>query len=237
MSTYVYGITAAGHPLRLDGVLGVGEPAAPLRTVRSGTLIAVVSDAPPGLRAKRRDVQAHQGVVEALMLDGATLPMRFGLLAPGDAEVASALDAEGENYLARLEDLEGHVEYHLKVSREEDDLLREVIEESEPIRELRERTRDGAGTHEERLELGELVSAEVTARQDAEAQRLVEALSSRAKRVSVGEPTASSLLSVSFLVPSPDMEGFVAAVQEQADRRGDAYGFTLTGPLPPYSFV
>ncbi|MFF2569037.1 GvpL/GvpF family gas vesicle protein [Streptomyces sp. NPDC058084] len=237
MSTYVYGITAAGHPLRLDGVLGVGEPAAPLRTVRSGTLTAVVSDAPPGLRAKRRDVQAHQGVIEALMMDGATLPMRFGLLAPDDSEVASALDAEGEGYLARLEELEGHFEYNLKVSREEEDLLREIVQESDRVRELRERTRDGVGTHEERLELGEIVSNEVTARRDAEAQRLVEALSSRAKRVSVGETTASSLLSVSFLVSSQEVDSFVQAVQEQADRRGDAYTFALTGPLPPYSFV
>ncbi|MFI8966518.1 GvpL/GvpF family gas vesicle protein [Streptomyces sp. NPDC053493] len=237
MSTYVYGITAADHPLRLDGVPGVGEPAAPLRSVRSGTLTAVVSDAPPGLRAKRRDVQAHQGVIEALMVDGATLPMRFGLVAPDDSEVAAALEAEGENYLARLEELEGHVEYNLKVAREEDDLLREVVAESERVRELRERTRDGAGTHEERLELGELVANEVAARRDAEAQRLAEALSPKAKRVSVGEPTASALLSVSFLVPASDVDSFVRAVQEQADRRGDGYTFTLTGPLPPYSFV
>ncbi|MFI8828761.1 GvpL/GvpF family gas vesicle protein [Streptomyces sp. NPDC053431] len=237
MSTYVYGITAADHPLRLDGVSGVGEPGAPLRAVRSGNLTAVVSDAPPGLRAKRRDVQAHQGVIEALMMGGATLPMRFGLLASDDSEVASALDAEGESYLARLEDLEGHVEYNLKVSREEDDLLREVVRESERVRELRERTRDGAGTHEERLELGEIVSNEVANRRDAEAQRLAEELATRAKRVSIGEPTASSLLSVSFLVPSQDIESFVQAVQEQADRRGDAYTFVLNGPLPPYSFV
>ena len=38
MPTYIYAITAADHPLRLDGLSGVGDPAAELRTVRTKEL-------------------------------------------------------------------------------------------------------------------------------------------------------------------------------------------------------
>ncbi|MER8032539.1 GvpL/GvpF family gas vesicle protein [Streptomyces bauhiniae] len=237
MPTYVYGITGADHPLHLEEVFGVGESPAPLRTVRTGSLTAVVSDAPEGLRAKRRDVQAHQRVLEVLMSDGATLPMRFGLLAPDDEQVASALDAEGDRYRARLEELDGHIEYHLKVSRDEDDLLREIVAESDQVRELRERTRDQPGAHDERVALGELISHEVSARSSAEAEELSQRLSQAATRLSAGEPSSTHFLNVSFLVPEDGVESFVQAVERESDQRGDAYTFTLTGPLPPYSFV
>lgn len=50
MPTYIYAITGADHPLRLDGLQGVGDPPSPLRTVAGGDVTAVVSDAPEGLR-------------------------------------------------------------------------------------------------------------------------------------------------------------------------------------------
>jgi len=64
MSTYVYAIVRAKHPFGSDPLLGVGEPAAPIRVLAEGDLAAVVSDAPEGLRAKRRDLLAHQNVIE-----------------------------------------------------------------------------------------------------------------------------------------------------------------------------
>ena len=70
MATYIYAITAADHPLRLDGLTGVGETPSGLRVVQSERHAAVVSDAPAGLRAKRRDLVAHQSVLERLMAEG-----------------------------------------------------------------------------------------------------------------------------------------------------------------------
>ncbi|QKW10387.1 GvpL/GvpF family gas vesicle protein [Streptomyces sp. NA04227] len=238
MSTYVYAVTRADHPLRrLAGLAGIGDPPLPLRTVRTEQLTAVVSDAPTGLRAKRRDVLAHQTVIEALMADGATLPMRFGLLASDDNQVIEALGREEQHYRERLTDLDGQVEYNLKTARDEDDLLREIMTRSDRIRQLNDHTRDGSGTHEDRVALGELVSREVEARHSAEAIEVLTALAPAATRVFPSEATAGDFLNVAFLVPRNAGEEFVEAVQTEADRHGDAYAFTLTGPLPPYSFV
>ena len=49
-----------------------------------------MSDA-PGLRAKRRDLMAHQEPAPDAGEDGPVLPMRFGMVAPDEATVRRAV--------------------------------------------------------------------------------------------------------------------------------------------------
>ncbi|MFF1400665.1 GvpL/GvpF family gas vesicle protein [Streptomyces sp. NPDC058287] len=237
MPTYIYAITSAEHPLDLDGLQGVGDPPLPLRTIFAGDVVAVVSDAPEGLRAKRRDVLAHEAVLESLMTGGATLPMRFGLLGPDDHQVSEALKRDSDAYRARLAELAGHVEFNLKAARDEQDLLIEIVAESDQIRELNERTRSGASGQDDRIALGELVAAQVAERGARQAEKTMERLLPCSARASRAEPGASHFLNVSFLVPAASTDAFVGEVRAEADRQGEACTFTLTGPLPPYSFV
>jgi len=237
MPTYIYAITASDHPLRLDGLNGVGDPPSQLRTVSTKALSAVVSDAPPGLRAKRRDLVAHQSVLERLMADGAALPMRFGLLGPGDDEVITALEQQHDVYSERLAELNGCLEYNLKVARDEQDLLHEIVTESDEIRQLNERTRENPGAHDEKIALGELIMHEVQTRQSNEGQEMVNRLAPAALRTAAADPTKTHFLNVSFLVKREQAAAFSQAVHEEAEQRGDSYTLTLSGPLPPYSFV
>ncbi|CAM5548791.1 GvpL/GvpF family gas vesicle protein [Streptomyces atroolivaceus] len=237
MPTYIYAITAADHPLRLDGLSGVGEPASDLRTVKTGALGAVVSDTPAELRAKRRDLVAHQSVLERLMADGAALPMRFGLVGPDDEQVRAALEQGKDAYTARLSELDGRLEYNLKVSREEQSLLREILAESQEARRLSEYTRENPGAQDQMMALGELVSREIQGRQEAAGKEVAASLADAAERISEGEPTKTHFLNVSYLVRRDQASAFAQAVHEEAERRGDDYTFALNGPLPPYSFV
>jgi len=235
--TYVYAITAADHPLRLDDVTGVGEPPSALRVVKTNALSAVVSDAPEDLRAKRRDLVAHQTVLEGLLTDGAALPMRFGLMGPDDDQVVAVLEQQRDAYVDRLKEIDGCVEYNLKVARDEQDQLLEIVTQSEEVRRLNERTRQNPTAHQEKVALGELISHEVQARQEGDAKDIVAVLTPSAVQVSVGEPTKTHFVNVSFLVKRDEAAAIAQAVYEEAERRGDAYTFTLNGPLPPYSFV
>lgn len=237
MPTYVYAITGSDHPLRVDALSGVGEPAAALRTVRAGDLTAVVSDAPEGLRAKRRDVAAHQSVLESLMADGAVLPMRFGLVGPDDAQVAAVLDDHREGYKERLARLDGCLEFHVKVSRDTDDLLREIVRTSDEVRRLNEFTRANPDAQSEKMRLGELIAEEVKARQEREAKEMTERLSPAALDTVRGEASQDTLLNVSFLVKRAEAAAFSQAVHAEAALHGKAYTVRLNGPLPPYSFV
>jgi hypothetical protein len=237
VSTYIYAITAADHPRNLQGLSGVGQPAGSLRTVGTNSLSAVVSDAPGDLRAKRRDLAAHQAVLEQLLTDGATLPMRFGLVGPDDSAVEAVLEENRDVYTGRFSELDGCLEYNLKAAREEDDLLREIVAGSEEIQRLREITKEHPEARSEKMRLGELVSGEVQALHEAEGRDLVERLSPGARRHAVAEPAQPHFLNASFLVRREDAAAFAQAVHEEAQRRGDAYSLDLHGPLPPYSFV
>jgi len=235
--TYIYAITAADHPLHLDDISGIGEPPSQLRVVSTKALSAVVSDAPQDLRAKRRDLVAHQAVLEGLLTDGAALPMRFGLVGPDDDQVVAVLDQQRDAYVDRLKEIDGCIEYNLKIARDEQDLLLEIVTGSDEVRALNERTRQNPGAHDEKMALGELISHEVQARQENEGREIVSRLTPSAVRVSAGDPTRTHFLNVSFLVKREEAAAFSQAVDEEAGERGEAYTFSLNGPLPPYSFV
>lgn len=237
MATYIYAITTAAHPLRLDGLNGVGDPPSALRTVRTKTLGAVVSDTPPDLRAKRRDLVAHQSVLERLMADGAALPMRFGLVGPDDEHVLAALEQERDSYIERLAELDGCIEYNLKVAREEESLLREILSESDAARRLSEYTRANPGAHDQKVALGEVISQEIQIRQSNAGHDVLTVLTPSAERSSEADPTKAHFLNASFLVKRDQAAAFSQTVHEEAERRGDDYQFTMSGPLPPYSFV
>lgn len=237
MAVYIYSVVGERHPARVDGLTGVGDPPAVLRTVGAGPLCAVVSDAPDDLRAKRRDLGAHQQVQDALMSDGTVLPLRFGLMAPDDEAVRRALEERAAEYLDRLRALEGCVEYNLKASQEEETLLRQILASSGEARRLNEDIRDGSAGPDAPMRLGEMVAAEVKARQEALAAGVVEALRPFARDRVQSPPGGDDFLSVSFLVPADQEELFLATELSVANQLGEDLDFRLTGPLPPYSFV
>ncbi|MCF6523613.1 GvpL/GvpF family gas vesicle protein [Streptomyces sp. JJ36] len=237
MPVYLYAVTSADHPHRLDGLTGVGDPAAAPRSLAASSLKAVVSDTSGELRAKRRDLLAHETVQERLLEDGAVLPMRFGLLAGTDDEVRDALDQHTDMYTQALRDVDGCTEYHLKVARDQDELLREIVAENEEVRRLNDRTRADPDAHAGRVALGELVSAEIERRRENTAGEVVDALAGTSERHVLGQPTQEHLVALSFLVRRDRERDFSRAVQDFADRSGTGAQFTLHGPLPPYSFV
>lgn len=237
MAVYVYTIVARSHPQRLDDVSGVGDPPAKLRTVQAEKLSAVVSDAPEGLRPKRRDLAAHQAVQEHLMGEGTVLPLQFGFITTDDETVRAVLEERTEWFLERLRVLEGCVEYNLKARQDENALLRGILNDSEEARGLNDEIRSGRGGPELPLALGELVSVEVRARQDRTADEIVKALGGFAREEHPSQPAGDDFLNVSFLVDREKEKPFLAAERDVAERLGPDYDLRLRGPLAAYSFV
>ncbi|MFE4547359.1 GvpL/GvpF family gas vesicle protein [Streptomyces sp. NPDC056785] len=237
MVVYVYSITSEDHPRNLNGVAGVGDPPAKLRTVANKGLCAVISDMPAGLRARRRDVLAHQEVQERLMADGAVLPLQFGMTAEDDDAVLAVLEGSAGEYGERLRAVDGSTEYNLKCSWEEEALVRGILLESDEARELNTAIRSGSGTPQMSLALGELVAREAELRQEALAKGIVEALRPYVRDESPSAPGGQDFLSISFLVPQDREEMFLATEISLANQLGEDCDVRLRGPLPPYSFV
>jgi hypothetical protein len=238
MSTYVYGFAPATHPMPIDGLTGVGAEGAPVRLIREGSLVAVVSDAPEGLRAKRRDLEAHELVLESLCAAGTVMPMRFGMIASDDAMVQAELTSKSEQYTGLLAELDGHVELNVKGVHNEDALLGDLLQRHADLRERNDALRDAeGGSEQDRIAFGEQVAAAVEGRRAQDAARLVAQLESKASRVRLGPPVDGCFVNASFLVADADRDGFDAAVTALRDAANGYAEVRVFGPLPPYSFV
>ncbi|MGW5329259.1 GvpL/GvpF family gas vesicle protein [Streptomyces sp. NPDC004014] len=237
MSTYVYGITARTHPALPEGMTGVGEPPLPVRVLTAGELAAVVSDAPEGLRPKRRDLLAHQNVLAEAGAGGCVLPMRFGSVAPDDDSVTQVLGERAQHYQERLRELDGKVEYNVKATHVEEAVLHRVMAENAELRSLAEANRtSGGGSYDDKIRLGEMVAAAVKDKEAEDAAEVRSALESAGSALSVGPESTGWLVNLSFLVPRDTAEEFLAAV-EQVRTSHPHLDVRLNGPLPPYSFV
>lgn len=235
MTLYVYAITKSSHPLGLDDLSGVGD--APVRAVRADALCAVVSEAPDEISIKRADVEAHHAVQEKLWEDGVTLPLGFGFVAEDEDAVRTVLDEGAELFTQRLEELTDRVEFNVKGVQEEEAVLRQIVEESEPVRQLNERTRDGGGTYDERLELGRILHDEVQARQATLAESVLARLRPHVRAERLSEPSQQYLLNASFLVDQEKGEEFTRTAEEMSKELPEGVEIRIRGPLPPYSFA
>jgi len=237
VSTYVYGITAASHPALPEDLGGVGNPALPVRVLTEGDLAAIVSDAPEGLRPKRRDLLAHQNVLSEAGAGGCILPMRFGSVAPDDGTVTGVLAEHSEHYKERLGTLDGKVEYNVKATHDEEAVLHRVMSDNPEIRAVTEANRKaGGGSYDDRLRLGEMVVAAVKAREAEDAGEVQRALETVADAISVGPESSGWLANVSFLVERDAAASFLEAV-DQVRKDHPHLDLRVNGPLPPYSFV
>ncbi|MEU9148592.1 GvpL/GvpF family gas vesicle protein [Streptomyces sp. NPDC048349] len=238
MPLYVYSITGKDHPLRLDGIGGVGGDPTPLRAVTEGPLCAVVSDVTEEIRPKRRDLTAHQEVQERLMADGVILPLQFGYMAPDDGAVRQVLQANADAYLGALERLEGCAEYHVRVSQaDEAPLLQQILDDVPEARDLNDRIRGGDRDPNLSLALGELVAREVQTRQETLAAGLTEALVPFSRDHLSHPPSGADFLNLSLLVPEEHEDSLRTAQANLAREIGDGVDLRFSGPLPPYSFV
>ena len=238
MAKYVYCFLDAGHALPLDGLRGVGAEEAALRAIRHEGLAAVVSDAPQGLRPKRRDLVAHETVLETLSAAGTVVPMRFGTVAPDDDAVVAELTRGASRYTELLTRLAGHVERNVKGAHLEDALLADLLAGSPELRARNEALRAaGGGGQSDQMAFGEQMNLAVEQRRTRDAAYVVAALRPLAMLDRHAPPIKDCFVNVSFLVPSAAQDDFDAVVAQLRTAVAGYAELRVSGPLPPYSFV
>ncbi|MEA2274087.1 MAG: hypothetical protein QOI98_2795 [Solirubrobacteraceae bacterium] len=241
-SLYVYGVIPAADAGNWPGADGLEAPDSTVRTVVAGELAALVSALPSDRTPGRRDdLEAHRRVLSLANERGTTIPMRFGIVM--DSEDLLREDLLGQHapeFTDLLKKLDGHVQMTVRAFYGEDGLLPEVAE-SDP--EIVRRTAAIQGLSElesrqERIDLGELIAARVTARREQDEQSLMERLSPFATDVRVDPPSSERVALNAQLLVRRDRRGALdQAVGVLTTALKGHLAIRYLGPLPPYSFT
>jgi hypothetical protein len=235
---YVYGIVPA--TLDLPSLRGIDDVEVELVTLDD--LAAVVSrfalDRPPGRKA---ELVAHSRVVDALAEAGAVVPVQFGSVLEHDSAAVEDLLAEQAD-VARdtLERVRGKVQMNLRVSYVEERVLEEVVREDPRVAELRARTRglpEGA-VHPDLVELGEVVSAAMSAKAAQDAETVLEAVGAHSvEAVERKGGGVDHVIDLALLVPVEMREQLEQTLEDYAEQTHERLRWRLVGPVAPYDFA
>ncbi|MDP2740002.1 MAG: GvpL/GvpF family gas vesicle protein [Pseudorhodobacter sp.] len=222
---YVYGIVGA---TRFADPLPQGHDAAPVFALVSGDLAVAVSCLErAAVEAAAANVWRHEKVLSALMARHAVLPVRFGTIAAGAAELLEGIGKRQGQLLKDLARLDGKVEIALRISAKQPEATAQVAGPAitRGTAYLQARQQSLCGTDATRLSVQEVRRAIRTGLDPL----LVEAV------WPTDEPQVLPIRA-SCLVKRADVARFVQAVDDIAARSSDTR-VTCTGPWAPYSFV
>lgn len=236
-ATYVYGVVRHGS---LASVSAEGVSGTPVKIVEGDGVAALVSELPKAeLRVRRHDLRRHLDVIEEAFRETTVLPCRFGTVLDSEGGVRGGLLTESrDRLLAGLAQLDDRVQLNVKATYDEELLLGGIVAQSPEIARLREATLNlGDVAYGEKLQLGELVAAAVAGQREADAARILVALSHEADDVAIDEPPAEAALKASFLVARAQLDAFDEALEQLAAAEQPRLRFDVIGPLPPTAFA
>lgn len=235
---YVYAVVPSGADRAVGEPEGIGRVA--VTAVKVGTIAALVSDAPEGrIRPTRANLKSHEEVVSKAHEVAPVLPVRFGTVMPDSRAVREELLAPNSSRFAQaLEELAGKDEFRLRASYLPGVALEEVLERSPAVKRLRDL---GAGTERaamrDRIQLGELVFAELQGLRDFDANEILHSLAPHmAAWVTLNDSSEDVAVYAACLVERSSREKWDAALSSLAERESLRLAFEVVGPLPAWDF-
>jgi hypothetical protein len=235
---YVYCVIKSEEPLRF-GPVGIGGEPADVHTINYRDVAAVVSDTPiEVLDATRENVLAHERVNEAVMRQHTVIPMSFGTVFKTRDDIIELLKGAYSAFDDVLNKMEDKLEFGLKVLWDRDLILREIENEDEDVRRLKNEISSQKGsTYFARVQYGRLVDAALQARSEHYVNEIFEQLRDVCVASRANKPIGDKMImNAAFLVARDKEAFFDARVKEIGAAHGNLT-FRYTGPWPPYNFV
>jgi len=221
---------------------GIGEQGDPVYTINHRRLAAVVSDSPMiEYDSSRRNMMAHNFVLEEVMEEFDLLPVRFNTIAPDARSVGERLLARRyEEFTQLLGQMEGRVELGLKAFWYEGPVFEEIVRENSRIRTLRDSLagRSADETYYERIQLGEAVEKALADKRWQDEEMILSRLRPHAHKTRTNKTISDRMVLNAALLVDRAKEPIVdVAVQELDKECGERLMFKYVGPVAPYNFV
>ncbi len=218
-----------------------GLEAAQVYAIDHGGLRAVVSDTlSPRVRPERRNITAHQAVLNSLMEQETVLPMRFGVIARNAEAVKKLLEANHKSIKEHFERLKGRVEMGLRVSWDTSNIYEYFVATHPVLRETRDEVWSKSTNiqRDQKVELGRLYESLRTAARKDCAEKVKEVLLNYCDDI-VENPVKreKDVMNLACLVERKHMDEFAKGVFQASKLFDNVYLFDYTGPWAPHNFV
>jgi hypothetical protein len=237
---YVYAVTRAGEQAP-EGLACVANPDGVLETLRIGPLSVIVSAIfEPEVMAARRHMMAHTRVLEAAMAHMTLLPMRFGIIVDGPANIAAAIEPKTADLLALLAELDGRIEAGVRASWNEAVLYREIVAARPDIGRRAEALAkvNQSAAYYDRIDLGREVDSAMAVKRFEEKKALMARLKPFAVRhADLKEGDDMNVMNVALLVDRSGEDALIAAIEAIDREDGERLRIKVVSPAPVYNFV
>jgi hypothetical protein len=237
---YVYGIIAA-KDYSSFGKMGIGGLGEMVYTVNHGDIAAVVSKTSVFIfDPTRENALAHEHVIETVMKQHTVIPMSFGTVFRTDDDIKEVLKSIYPSLKDVLKQMEGKVEFGLKVTWDRDQIIEELKREHEDIHRFhQEITRKHLqSTYLARMQLGRMIDKALAERSAQYVREIYDGLRNACVASRDNKPIGDKMiLNAAFLIQRAREDEFDAAVNRVARKFGTQLNFKYTGPWPPYNFV
>jgi hypothetical protein len=233
---YLYGIIEEPQFKQFE-FSGIEE--ASVYTINYIGLAAVVSDT--GLSEidpTRKNVLAHTLVQDGVLKKYTFIPMGFGVIAAGEADVRSLLEKNYAGLASEIKRLSGKIEVEVKIFWDDKALANE---NQQLVSKVQSRVKAASGTAEAQrlltdagMKIEKIVGGWKT--------RYADQIYSSLKKLAVDSRLNSCsgikmLLNASFLIERETETGFIQQVRDLDAKYEGNINFKYIGPLSPYSFV
>jgi len=244
LGKYLYCIIPCQEDHAFDAV-AIGSDDGMVHTVCHKGLGFVVSDSlVKQYESTRKNMMAHEKVLETVMREFTLLPVRFGTVTNSTSplqDIQKLLSNRFEEFQKLLADMEGKVELGLKAFwRDEKAVFEEIVAENAAIRRLRDSLsrKSPEATHFDRIGLGEMVKEALNRKRAKEAAEILPPLRRVAHSVRENEVLADRMVvNAAFLVDKVRGPEFDQAVSKLDEQLGKRVALKYVGPVPPYNFV
>lgn len=213
-----------------------------MTTIPYRDVSAVVSKSPPTreLKSKKYFI-AHEEVITRVMRDYTVLPVKLYTIADSASMVRDFLEMNYFSLKAMLEEMRSREELEVKAFwTEMKPIFGEIFNEHREIEERKQRlaSQPLEKTHQQRLEIGELVDKALELKRRKEGEEVLNFLIGncvdyRANRIY----TESMVLNGVFLVEKAQKPEFDAKVDMLSEHYRRRMKFKYMGPVPPFNFV
>jgi hypothetical protein len=235
---YVYCIIRSAEPRRF-GAVGLGSEPTEVHSVSFREIAAVISDTPEEvLDATRENVLAHERVNETVMKSFTVIPMSFGTVFKTRDDIVELLRGAYDAFSDVLEKMQDKVEFGLKVLWDRDVMVRELENDDEDIRRLKNEISAVPGsTYFARMQYGRQIEAALQTLSEQYVADIFAQLRDVSVAARANKPIGEKMIMNAAFLVSRDKETAFDAKVKEVGALYDKLNFRYTGPWPPYNFV